>query len=40
MKIIIAIAFTALMASCTSNKSLVDYCPAYDLQPDTTVVTN
>jgi len=26
--------------SCTSNKSLVDYCPAYALQSDTTIVTN
>jgi len=40
MKIIITIAFIALMASCASNKSMVDYCPAYALQPDTTVVTN
>ena len=30
----------SILFSCSSNKSLVDYCPAYALQPDTTVVTN
>ncbi len=36
MKKLITIVFIALMASCASNKSIVDYCPAYALHNDTT----
>jgi hypothetical protein len=30
----------SVLFSCSSSKSMVDYCPAYASQPDTTVVTN